>query len=702
MQLSVCARVRYIIKKKRFSQFLNALWNMEDQELLAAYAAMQVSIEELNESVGFESYSSIRSLQEDVRAGNDNLRSMREESSANTAKLDELDHKLQSFRANLGQDVQQLYLSSLKLDVVVTEGFVAVQNRQNESHALLLQLQKSVDKLGKSSEHEDKKKQATKSKGDGGDRKFQALREIKKFLTENNMDFPSWADAHRENSVQEEDMRGSQVQQTARWLCEHPNFRSWSEGACQLLWLPGAEGIGKSFLAFSAVQELRARQSDQSYLAYFFFKEEHPYLQSMQNAFASAALQIAESNNKYAEQVAAQIREDSGKRTSISTWDRFFLSMFPRNNEPTSRLFLILDGLDEAHIQQGGLLTQFLSDLTTENARVSVLATGRPEEKIILQLYKPLVIEVTKHEMKSDMKTLVKSRLLSLPRLCKFSQTVKRAITRKVLKHADSMLYVEHVLRRFSYIGRERAVLEELERLPATLHDLYRLLLEECRHNRSETQYQAMKKMFAWLAFPKRSLSLAEASHLVQLTLLDDTFDIEEEIIGRSSRILELTQARQADDDTKDDDKDDDENEDFKDDGDPELAYRDLPLTFQDRSLRQYFQSISIEADGATEFRTPASAAQLTILQMCANIMIQAAKDPEDQPSIALARYAIQYWYEHLEELDVENSTDEVIRQVATLLYTITQNTNNIAKLFEQRARHTDMYPERLDDSPAA
>lgn len=675
---------------------------MEDQELLAAYAAMQASIEELNQTVGYETYSSIRTVQDEVKEGNDMLNAVQEDTSANAAKLDELDEKLQSFRANLSQDVQQLYMSSLKLEVVISEGFVAVQNKQNESHALLLQLQKSVEKLGRSSEHEEKKKQSAKSKGDGGDRKFQALREIKKFFTENESTFPSWTDAHRENLVQNEDMRESQVKHTAKWLSEHSLFKTWIEGGDHLLWLKGDEGMGKSFLAYSAVQELRTLQDERNCYAYFYFKEEHPYLQSVQNAFASAALQIAESNNKYAEQVAASIREDSGKSLDTSTWERFFFSMFPSKDKSAGRLFLVFDGLDEAHIQQGGIMTQFLSDLRLGNANISVLVTSRPEDEPILQLSDPSVMEITKQVMKPDIKALVKSRLHTLPRLRKFSHAVQRAIARKVVKQADSMLYVEHMLRRFSYIGRERAVLEELEKLPASLHDLYNVLLEECRRNRSDAQYQALKKLFAWLAFSKRSLSLAEASNLVQLTLSDDSFDIEEEIIGRSSRILELTQTRQTEDDIKDDDKDDDENDEIKDDVISELKYRDSPLSFQDRSLRQYFKSVSVDADGTTEFRTPAAAAHLTILQMCADIMIKAAKDPEDQASYGLSLYATQYWYEHLKELDVEQATEENIQQVVILLYNITQNTNNVAKLFEVRARHTELYPERTDDHSSA
>lgn len=662
------------------------MWNEVDEELIAAYAGMQASIQELNETVSYETHGTLATVTTTVLAS--------------SSKLDELDEKLQSYRSSLNKGIQEVYASTISLHLIITEGIVTLRNERLEDRALLLQIIKNQDKTSRAPEIEEKKKLAQKPKGDIGDRKFQALRELKKFFADRYDVFPSWQVAHQENLLQEEDLRDTKVSKTAGWLREHASFKTWVRGETPLLWLRGDEGIGKSFLAYSAVQELRLHQNEHDCLAYFYFKEEHPYQQSMQNAFASAALQIAGSNNRYAEQVAAKIKQEPSESAVMSTWERFFLSVFPSDNKLGGRLFLVFDGLDEAHVQEGGTFTRFLSDLKRLNASVSVFATSRPEDKPTLQLLQPSILEVTKHEIKHDMKTLVRDRLRTLPRVRKFTKATKAAILREVIKHADSMLYVEHMLRRFSYIGRERAVLQALGRLPPNLHALYKLLLDECRQNRSEAQYQALKKLFAWLAFSKRPLSLGEASSLVQLALSDDTFDIEEEIIGRSSRILELTQSRQLEEDAKDDDRDDDENDEPKDEGIPELGYGDSPLCFQDRSLRQYFKSVSVENDGVTEFRTPATAAHLTILQMCVDVMMKAAQEPFEAKSSGLTLYAISYWYEHLKELDAENATPEAVRDVVTLLHCVTDNTYNIAKLFEKLAQHTDIYPEPADDVP--
>lgn len=100
------------------------------------------------------------------------------------------------------------------------------------------------------------------------------------------------------------------------------------------------------------------------------------------------------------------------------------------------------------------------------------------------------------------------------------------------------MLYIEHMLRRLSYIGRVGAVLKDLKDPPEDLQALYRRMITECHKNRSNEQYEALKQLFAWLAFSKRPLALPEAEALVKRTSQSGTFDIEDEIIGRSARYV--------------------------------------------------------------------------------------------------------------------------------------------------------------------
>lgn len=75
--------------------------------------------------------------------------------------------------------------------------------------------------------------------------------------------------------------------------------------------------------------------------------------------------------------------------------------------------------------------------------------------------------------------------------------------------------------------------------MPADLDSLYKLMLIECQRDRTKEQYQTLKRMFAWLAYSKRPLTLLEVSELVALTVGEnESFDVEEELIGRSSRYV--------------------------------------------------------------------------------------------------------------------------------------------------------------------
>ena len=106
------------------------------------------------------------------------------------------------------------------------------------------------------------------------------------------------------------------------------------------------------------------------------------------------------------------------------------------------------------------------------------------------------------------------------------------------------------MLRRLNTIGREGAVLKDLEKnLPDSLGALYKLLLAECQKGPTHTQYLTIKTLFALLAYSERPLSLDEAADLVKLTDPDETFDIEDEVFNRCARLLELGQDEDEDND---------------------------------------------------------------------------------------------------------------------------------------------------------
>jgi DNA replication protein DnaC len=412
---------------------------MQDPDLAASYGIMQASIEELAQTVGYASYAEIKSTQAITVTI--------------SAKADEIDDNIKKFRDQLGQDVRLVYESQLEMRAELAEGFHTTQAMLLEQAALQAErdarFHASVLKAiqgGKSKPEnaDNKRKQNTKGsgKGDPGDKKFKALRNIKAFFDSHAGLFPNWRDAYKENASQQTDMRDAYVEHTADWITNDSAFQQWAEGKNPLLWMKGPDGIGKSFLAHASLQKLPTRDEGSNSIAYFYFKEDFPYLQSAQNSFACAALQVAEANTKYAEQIAAKLKEDAENATSTPTWERFFLTVFgtsPSGTSSSDHLYLIFDGLDEAPKEQQELFLEFLKNISEAKSRVHIMVTSRPSVEAFKEVY-PLIVEVTKEKVLGDMRMVVGNRINTFGRLRKFSPRAKAIIRRTVLKHADGRI----------------------------------------------------------------------------------------------------------------------------------------------------------------------------------------------------------------------------------------------------------------------
>lgn len=98
------------------------------------------------------------------------------------------------------------------------------------------------------------------------------------------------------------------------------------------------------------------------------------------------------------------------------------------------------------------------------------------------------------------------------------------------------MRYIDHMLRRLNQLGREKAILRELERLPSDTIDLYRMLLDDCQKGRTEQDIAVLRKFFAWLAYGRDALSIASASKLLYYIASDNNISIDEELEHRCAR----------------------------------------------------------------------------------------------------------------------------------------------------------------------
>lgn len=229
-------------KGKRFKHWLNWLWNLEDQDLAAAYATMQASIEELGATVGYAGYSAIRITQESGSEVND--------------KVEALDNSIRQFRSTLTESVQAIYASNLDLEVRISEGFVSLQAKHDESRAMQLQLVRQQERIPRGVENRSAGQQGglnMRRKQDSAENEVQALGRIKLFFEERKeiyKGFQEDASAAR-NRAEDANIRQALVPQTTDWVFGEYEVGSWLNGDIPVLCIRGSDGVSKSFLAHS-------------------------------------------------------------------------------------------------------------------------------------------------------------------------------------------------------------------------------------------------------------------------------------------------------------------------------------------------------------------------------------------------------------------------------------------------------------------
>ncbi len=94
------------------------------------------------------------------------------------------------------------------------------------------------------------------------------------------------------------------------------------------------------------------------------------------------------------------------------------------------------------------------------------------------------------------------------------------------------------MLRRLNVIGREAPILKEIENLPKSTNEVYRLLLDDCQRPRTENDRQVLRKFFSWLAYVKAPLNMGSATKLLTYIDKDNSLSVDDEVEHRSAALV--------------------------------------------------------------------------------------------------------------------------------------------------------------------
>ncbi|CZR57803.1 uncharacterized protein PAC_07692 [Phialocephala subalpina] len=641
--MGLCGTATKYVTEGRFKHWLKALYKGTDDDIKADYTKLETNIQRLESATMFATLATVMETKSDVK--------------------DLVGISMQSLKVG----TQTLAISGQTLSVSLeTQTMVGGMSlKQGETLTAIKRLERRMMQKDEAKKEE---KGGHKTK-DAGAKKNAALNLVK-------TKFASPA----EPALQLREIASASVPGTFGWVFEEEGFKSFMDGDSSLLWISGPPGIGKSCVAHSIIGKLlefTGNQTRQS-VAYFFYREEHEELRSTKNMLKAAVIQTAIGDGKYRDEVVAEVKRkgDEYDESFEQTWMGFFAERYPKDAD--QKLFIVLDGVDEADEEDQKMILDMLKCIKKDELSIQIVFTSRPTKEIqdVATELQPRRVEITKDKISvrgGDLWKIIMKRCKTLSKLKRLQKPALRKIGMKLRLKADSVLYVEHMLRRLNVLGRESLIFKELDKLPEDLPKLYELLLSECQKDRSKDQLIALKKLFAWLAYSKRPLTLGEATSLIKVIPGSKGFSLEEEIDGRSARILDL-QTHVAEDESGGEESDSELNENQNDEESSNITDNSIasPLKFQERSMRQYFRAMEVDENG---LRSSPSEGHLTIFDMAVRVL----DTPEDPTTDGdggeylwqLREYAVKFWMQHFLDIDPETTSEDGVKLVITNLYTM-------------------------------
>lgn len=165
-------------------------------------------------------------------------------------------------------------------------------------------------------------------------------------------------------------------------LLEHETFTAWKNQQSSFLWLHGIPGCGKTILASTVIETLKANEECSQALLYFYFDFADIKKQSFENILRSLTNQLYCQNKdihiQYLDPLYSACH-DGQDQPNIASLCKAFESMI----QEAGKVWIVLDALDECTSREELLpwIRELLRNAETRKT-IHLLATSRPEQDI--------------------------------------------------------------------------------------------------------------------------------------------------------------------------------------------------------------------------------------------------------------------------------------------------------------------------------
>jgi Cdc6-like AAA superfamily ATPase len=208
------------------------------------------------------------------------------------------------------------------------------------------------------------------------------------------------------------------------------------------LFCPGIPGAGKTILTSIIVDDLNKRfQNDASIgIAYLYCNFRRQGEQRAEDLLASLLKQLSQERPCLPDSVKALYDHHKDKRTRPSFQE--ILRVLQSVAAIYSRVFIIIDALDECQVSEG-CRSRFLSEIFTlqQKCEVNIFATSRFILEVTEKFKGHTSLEIRAHN--EDVRKYLEGRILQSDR--KFLKTFHEEIKTKITKAVDGM-YVPYIV----------------------------------------------------------------------------------------------------------------------------------------------------------------------------------------------------------------------------------------------------------------
>ena len=531
---------------------------------------------------------------------------------------------------------------------------------------------------------------------------------------------------------------------TGQWLFEEDSYVEWEQEAVSCLWISGSQGCGKTYLAAGAVDHLQTTYKDYkgTAVASCFFSDDRDESASVARALIDSVLQIASTDNRYAKSVLADIDDgdprDWQKASVDYIWEQFFVKYYTHSSESSSaKLWLIVDGLETADNTDHALsdLLKLFGSIKASGISIQVLLLGQPSSSQDVTDNIPesdlATVEISSDKNSGDIALFVESKMCERPFKTFHADTL--ATIRDKLSKRKNFAYVRFALQEIGQQTQDDDALDQLGQLPQEFGSLIQRQIARVGKDLRPQKAESLRFLFHWVAHTRRPLSVEEARAIILLKTTYRDFSVETEIQARCAGIIVLRKFGEelefenisaeleepllsSNDDFMNEPEDvlsaeSPENAaatsgardsetissafavETDSQADPvmastapssEIAYITLNM---EESIVDYFHAASRPTSGLI---TNSSDAKFDIVITVMDVLCVVDQGGLHKKQEPLEEYAVTFWIEHLQNLDIGTCSATQITQVIERLNNIFENPGRASLLFE--AHSSELY----------